>query len=171
MISTMKATPSKIVKSRDIHGNIYEVEADQLTWRPSAYAIVTNNKKILVVKEPNGYHLPGGGVEVGEDPKDTAVRETNEETGLQVANPKLVGTLSNFFTWHEQGEPQQFRHVQALLLYYICDFVGGDFSTAGHTEYEQAMNLKIEWLPLGKLNNVTVGTTVDWRPLVKKVVA
>jgi len=37
------------------------------------------------------WNLPGGGVESGELPTETVVRETREETGLEVAVGRLVG--------------------------------------------------------------------------------
>jgi ADP-ribose pyrophosphatase YjhB (NUDIX family) len=40
------------------------------------------------------WNLPGGGMEVGELPTETAIRETREETGLEVEIERLVGVYS-----------------------------------------------------------------------------
>lgn len=40
------------------------------------------------------WNLPGGGMEPGELPTDTAVRETREETSLEVEIERLVGVYS-----------------------------------------------------------------------------
>lgn len=54
--------------------------------RSRSMALVTRGDKILLVKhqfpERSFYILPGGGVEHGEKPEQTALRELNEECGL-----------------------------------------------------------------------------------------
>jgi 8-oxo-dGTP pyrophosphatase MutT (NUDIX family) len=41
--------------------------------------------------------LPGGKTEAGETPSETALRETEEEIGVDRGLPKVIGQLSNFF--------------------------------------------------------------------------
>ena len=57
-----------------------------------AEALVNNDSgEILVMKRsthilnPGSWDLPGGIVDPGEHPRDTAIRETREETGLEVS--------------------------------------------------------------------------------------
>ena len=153
--------------SKDTRGNEYKITAADLTWRPSAYGIVIRDDKILLVKDGGKYHLPGGGLELGEDPKDAVVREVREETGLTVINPKLVDANSTFFTWQKLGQPQTFAHVHSLLLYYVCDFSGGTLGALALDEYEKRALLTAEWVDLAKLDEIVVGTTVDWRGVVR----
>lgn len=40
------------------------------------------------------WNLPGGGMELGELPTETAIRETREETGLEVEIERLVGVYN-----------------------------------------------------------------------------
>ena len=55
-------------------------------------AIPNHNGEILLLKLPNGqWCLPGGWMDVGEFPFETAVRETREETGLEIAP---LGTIA-----------------------------------------------------------------------------
>ena len=55
-------------------------------------AIPNHNGKILVLQLPDGkWCLPGGWMDVGESPFDTAERETREETGLQITP---LGTIT-----------------------------------------------------------------------------
>lgn len=65
---------------------------------PAASAVVSNEKgEILLTKRSdNGlWTIPGGAMEPGECIADTAVREVEEETGLEVRVTRLVGIYSN----------------------------------------------------------------------------
>lgn len=57
--------------------------------------LIEDNDKILLQnrrkKDWLGYTLPGGHVEPGESFVDAVIREMQEETGLTVVNPRLVG--------------------------------------------------------------------------------
>jgi len=55
------------------------------TVRPSAYALLADDAgRLAVVRTPQGLFLLGGGMEPGEAPPDTVVREAREEAGLVV---------------------------------------------------------------------------------------
>lgn len=87
--------------------------------------LIRNDKgKILTIRRtktaprrPLTWDFPGGVVEWGEDPKDTAVREAREETGQVVQNLKVleVGTLV------ERGE-------YAVTVFYTADMMRGEVS-------------------------------------------
>lgn len=49
----------------------------------------------------HGWTLPGGGIESGEDPRDTVVREVMEETGLEAHVGKLLGIDSRVMVREE----------------------------------------------------------------------
>lgn len=80
---------------------------------PSANVVVTNDQgNILVIKRTdNGNHaLPGGGLDLGESLPQTAVRETKEETGLDVEITGLVGIYTNpghLIEYTSNGEVRQ----------------------------------------------------------------
>ncbi len=79
----------------------------------NAYLVVRRKGKRLLLKRHNGiWEFPGGGVEFGEHPKEAAIRETKEETGLRVKNAKLIGVTSAVF--HSKGK--QKHSVYAVYL-------------------------------------------------------
>lgn len=61
--------------------------------------VFNSDSKILVLvratednTRPSGYDMPGGGLEIDEDPKDGVRREIREETGLEVTDVKPIDT-------------------------------------------------------------------------------
>ena len=65
---------------------------------PSANAVVTNEagEVLLIRRSDNGnWALPGGAMDLGEALPQTAVRETLEETGIQVEITGLVGIYTD----------------------------------------------------------------------------
>jgi len=63
----------------------------------SAAAIVINDKnEILLIKGPRrGWEMPGGQVEVGESLSQAAIRETKEESGIDIEILKFCGIFQN----------------------------------------------------------------------------
>ncbi|MEI5933799.1 NUDIX hydrolase [Bacillus sp. RA(2023)] len=63
----------------------------------SAATIVMNEQKeILLIKGPRrGWEMPGGQVEEGESLKEAAIRETKEETGIDIEVLKFCGVFQN----------------------------------------------------------------------------
>ena len=158
----------RTIKSHDIHGNTYEVAVDKLAWRPSAYAIIFHDSNVLLIKQHGKYHLPGGGVDLGELPENAAIREVKEESGVTVNSPRLVDAASSFFTY-DLLDNNESVHVQSILLYYRCTFESGELSTNLQDEYEKRAGATPEWVPSDKLGSIEIGSTFDWRGVVRAV--
>ncbi|MBD0740506.1 NUDIX hydrolase [Streptomyces sp. CBMA29] len=93
--------------------------ADQPTGdRPGiSAAIIVHEGRVLMVRRrvsegKLSWQFPAGEIEPGESPQAAAVRETREETGLDVAAVRLLG---------ERVHPQTRR----LMSYTACQVVGG----------------------------------------------
>ena len=63
----------------------------------SAATIVLNDKnELLLIKGPRrGWEMPGGQMEEGESLRDAAIRETKEESGIDIEIVKFCGIFQN----------------------------------------------------------------------------
>ena len=65
--------------------------------RKAVRCYLIKDNEVVVTKYKKGnkkegyYDIPGGKIEEGECPKQTAIREMKEETGLTITNPRLCG--------------------------------------------------------------------------------
>lgn len=72
--------------------------------RISAYAVVFNDQgQILALKVGKTIHLPGGGIDSGEDPQVAVVRESQEEAGCEISSLEYLGKANQFFAKTEYG--------------------------------------------------------------------
>ena len=81
--------------------------------------------------------LPKGLVEEGEEAAQAALREVEEETGLQAEIRKPLGDISYWYVW--TGE-----RVRKKVTFFLMEAVGGDVSKHDHEMEEVA------WIPLHK---------------------
>jgi 8-oxo-dGTP diphosphatase len=65
--------------------------------RPGAYAVIFKENKVLVLNVEKMCHLPGGGIDEGEDEESALRREVLEETGYEINNLMLIGRANQFF--------------------------------------------------------------------------
>lgn len=153
------------VTCHDIYGNQHETPAKSLQWRPATYVVLFKDASVCLLKANDGnYDLPGGGIELGEDPKTAAIREVKEETGLDVDEPVLLGVESSLFRASHSDD----RCYHSLLMYYQCERYSGDISNEGLDDVERQMVEGAEWVPMARLDDIKVGSTVDFRPYVRQ---
>ena len=66
------------------------------------------------------WSFPGGHVDFGEEPEDTARREVMEETGLTVGKVTVYGTCP-YVNSHFRETGKQY-----ITLYFVAEYVGGE---------------------------------------------
>jgi 8-oxo-dGTP pyrophosphatase MutT (NUDIX family) len=114
--------------------------------RVAAYAVCVRDGRLLMARWVAGdgtrrWTLPGGGVEHGEDPYDTVVREAEEETGYTVEPVALLGLDSVRRTYPRRlGTHADFHGLHIL---YEARVTGGELrhETNGSTD-------RAAWHPL-----------------------
>src|SRR4051795_5343897 len=90
--------------------------------RVAAYGLILRDNRILLtrlarrISADQRWHLPGGGVDHGEDPRDALVREIREETGLSAE----VGETARVYSAHLPSMWRKGRRwdSQALRILY-----------------------------------------------------
>ena len=93
----------------------------------TASAIVTNETGQLLLIQRHDirtFDVPGGGLETGELPPEAAVRETLEETGLQIRPLRLIAL------YHWPNEPNAY-----LSFYFRGELLGGSIQTSEETPH------------------------------------
>jgi len=81
----------------------------------SGVVIVQNGQVALIERVRNGrvyYVVPGGNMEPGETPEETAVREAYEELGLRVRLEWRAATIT---------------YRDSIQYYFVASITGGDF--------------------------------------------
>lgn len=148
-------------------GKEYVTPKAELVQDSSIYGIVLYDNKVLLNKQTNGFDLPGGHTEEETD-KQCVEREVKEETGLDVRAERQVGAQIERYFKHTQSDG---RCEHSFMRYYLCKLIGGEISTAGFDEYEKVFAEAAEWLPIDELDNIKVGSSYDWRQLVRQAAA
>ena len=90
---------------------------DSLVLRPAVYAIIVYDDKVLLMKVRHNdkYHLPGGGINVGERVEEALKREIREETGIKVKVERFARLEELFFYYDPSGTA-----YHGLHFYYVC---------------------------------------------------
>lgn len=84
---------------------------------------------------------PGGGVEQGETPRQAAVREVAEETGLRIGSADLVGPVATRIAVFHYSD----RTVRNVETYYRARVAPFEIDTAGHTPDERLTMTAHRW--------------------------
>ncbi|WP_224402154.1 NUDIX hydrolase [Pseudonocardia sp. ICBG1034] len=107
--------------------------------------VLDGNRVLMIQRSDNGrWALPGGGQELGESVRDAAVRETREETGLDVEVTGVVGIYSDprHVIAYDDGEVRQ-----EFALCLTGRATGGELRTS-------CESIKVEWVPAERLSEL-----------------
>ncbi len=115
-----------------------------------ANGIVRKDGKFLLVKRQREWdeqahgkwEIPGGKVDFGEEPKETALREVEEETGYKVKNPKLLKSIYSH-VWEYNT-----RRSHVVIFPFICELEGGEKNVSDKNVQE------VEWLTRDEVDDL-----------------
>ena len=116
-----------------------------------SYGILIDNDRVALVRSSNPRHvpplwwLPGGGIDFGEAPEDTLIREFREETGLEVNNPQLIGVTSDVRR-RDNGDK-----IHTVRIIFSVELAGGDLHHEVHGTTDHAA-----WFDLSDLETMNI---------------
>jgi 8-oxo-dGTP pyrophosphatase MutT (NUDIX family) len=109
----------------------------------SAAVFDSQGKILLTQRKDNGtWCMPGGLADVGEPPSAVAVRETLEETGLQVVATRLIGVYDSRLSG-------SLLPIHLYHLDFLCEQIGGELILTnetiafGHFSEEETQSLTL----------------------------
>lgn len=154
-----------LIKCKNVYGEEFKVSIEKLSFRPSVYGVIIKDGKILLSKQWDGYDFPGGGIKLGETIKEALKREMKEETSLDVKMGDIVACENSFFKYRQKE-----KYVQSILIYYLCEIVGGKISLEFIAESEKDYIGEAEWIDLDAVGKIKFYNSVDSVEIIKKAV-
>ena len=117
------------------------------------HVFIFNTKhQLLILKRASNaemlagfWDIPGGTLEDGENPVDGVIRETKEESNLDIKNPEL------FFCTSNVDKKKNTQFIRLLFFVKASSFLDIKISPEEHTEYRRI-----------KLSEITQYNTVDY---------
>lgn len=154
----------------DIHCNKHSVTVDEINWRPSVYAVIIKDGKILLSPQLGGYVLPGGGVELTEKLEEALIREIREETGYDIEPGEQFGFCENLFVW-EPTDPTQRYVARSLCFFYSAAVTGGEITTDYLDKDEAAFAGPAEWVALDMARGIKWIGSINYLAMVEQYLA
>jgi 8-oxo-dGTP pyrophosphatase MutT (NUDIX family) len=133
---TIRAFSAGGVVFRLVSGNSDEQKSTGDQWNDAQYDNTISLEVVLVGRSHSGvWALPKGTPEAGETLEQVAVREVQEETGLEVRLIAYIGNISYSFIHDKIRFQKQVRH-------FLFEAIGGDTSLHD-AEYD-----RVEWFSI-----------------------
>ncbi len=101
--------------------NIFCCETGYQTPKLATRAAVIQGDKVLLVREPRGWALPGGWVDYNVSVRENVGKEVREEAGLEVRPERVIG-LQDGENHHVTAYPWK-----VCIVFVLCTLLGGEF--------------------------------------------
>ena len=131
---------------------------DGLPYRPCVGVLLFNARRLVFVGQridmvQEAWQMPQGGIDRGEDPRDTALRELEEETGV---TPDKVEILAETREWLRYDLPPYLvnrvwrgRYRGQKQKWFAARFLGTDADVDIDTAHPEFSDWR--WSPVGEL--------------------
>lgn len=124
--------------------------------RPAVSAFVQDDAgRLLMIRRTDNdkYAIPGGQQEVGETLAETAVREVQEETGVDVEVTGLIGLYSNpaHIIAYDDGEVRQ-----EFSICFRARLLGGELRTSSESK-------EVHWVERSRIDALNIHPSIQLR--------
>lgn len=111
---------------------------------PGVAAVIHDaDGRVLVLQTTSGHwSLPAGAIDPGETARDAVVRETREETGLEVVPTRLLDVVGGRAFRIRYGNGDE---VEGTIAVFACGVVGGELRCDG------VETVAWRWVPPGEV--------------------
>jgi len=126
--------------------NDTRAQEEPTAYRRCAGVMLVNRAGLVWVGRridtPDGWQMPQGGIDQGENPRDAALRELEEETGT--ANARVIGETRDWLTYdlppELMGKAWKGRFRGQKQKWFACRFLGADseidIHSVAHPEFD-----------------------------------
>lgn len=99
--------------------------------------------------------MPGGGMDIGESPADTAVRELYEETGLSATMGPVIGVFSSWFAAEDSWRGQSGHSIAPI---YEAVDVSGEL----RLRFDEGSTDAAQWFTIDEIRELPRVELVDF---------
>ncbi|MEQ4300531.1 NUDIX domain-containing protein [Plantactinospora sp. B6F1] len=129
-------------------------KANSIVVAVTVFVKDAQGRVLLIQRTDNGlWSIPGGGQEIGEYIAETAVRETREETGIEVEVTGIVGVYSDphHVVEYSNGEVRQ--------QFSVC--FRAEFRAGTPTQSDESTHVR--WVPRDELDALDIHPSIRLR--------
>lgn len=133
-------------------------------WRRAASYVVCRDEadRILLTRLTTGgyptdgkWTMPGGGMDTGESPEETAVRELHEETGLTATMGAVLGVFS---AWFAADDSWRGHSGHSIAPVYEAHNVSGEL----RQRFDEGSTDAVQWFTIDEVRELPRVELVDF---------
>ncbi len=122
----------------------------RLDHQQSRAIVIKEGMLLTMFRRKNGeeyYVIPGGHMQIGETPEQTAIREVEEETTVKIGNLRPAYEITDY---------AKIKKVEKEY-YFVADWVSGEPILSGEESRRSVLENYYEprWLPLNEIDAVS----------------
>jgi ADP-ribose pyrophosphatase YjhB (NUDIX family) len=128
--------------------------ANTIVVAVTAFVLNDADELLMIQRSDNNlWAIPGGAQDIGEYIADTVIRETREETGIEVQVTGLVGVYTNP---HHVIEYSDGEVRQQFSLCFRAHPIGGELATSSES-------IRVRWVPRAEMDNLDIHPSMRLR--------